>query len=87
MRRITLAVNHVIPEDSIREPEYEQMSLFTDYAAQEKEKEDREKERRLQEAMLKIKDKYGKNAILKGINFREGATGRDRNRQIGGHKS
>ena len=46
-----------------------------------------QKERRLQEAMLDIKGKYGKNAILKGTNFREGATGKDRNRQVGGHKA
>ena len=46
-----------------------------------------EKERRLQEAMLSVKKKYGKNAILKGMNFQEGATARERNKQIGGHKA
>ncbi len=86
VRRINLAVNHVIPEDPNRE-EYEQMDLFTDYAVREKEEKELEKERSIQEAMLKIKNKFGKNAILKGVNFEEGATGRERNRQVGGHKA
>ena len=74
-----------------REPDYEQLDLFTDYDAlrkkREKEEADTVKERKLQEAMLSIKGKYGKNAILKGTNFREGATGRERNQQVGGHKA
>ena len=52
-----------------------------------KAKEAEEKERRLQEAMLDIRKKYGRNMILKGMNLREGATGRERNKQIGGHRS
>ena len=63
------------------------MDLFTDYAAREKEEKKLERERSMQEAMLKIKNRYGKNAILKGVNFEEGATGRERNRQVGGHKA
>ncbi|MBO7710218.1 MAG: DNA methylase [Lachnospiraceae bacterium] len=86
VRRITIAVNHVMPEDRVPE-KYEQMDLFTDYEALEKEEKDLEKERSLQEAMLKIKNRYGKNAILKGVNFEEGATGRERNRQVGGHRA
>ena len=86
IRRITLVIGHVLPEEKAQEPVYEQMDLFTDYEALEKEEKTLEKERALQEAMLKIKNKYGKNAILKGLNFEEGATGRDRNRQVGGHK-
>ena len=66
---------------------YEQLDLFTDYAAREKDDKKLERERSMQEAMLKIKNRYGKNAILKGVNFEEGATGRDRNRQVGGHKA
>lgn len=62
--------------------EFEQMDLFTDYQALEQ-----ERERRIQEAMLDIKKKYGKNAILKGLSYQEGATGKERNRQIGGHKA
>ena len=65
--------------------EFEQMDLFTDYQALEQERE--EEERRIQEAMLDIKKKYGKNAILKGLSYQEGATGKERNRQIGGHKA
>ena len=69
----------------------EQMDLFTDYEAlEEKKKREKaafEKERRLQEAMLEIRRKYGKNAILKGTSLQEGATMRDRNQSIGGHKA
>ena len=73
------------------ENNYEQLDLFTDYSASqsllEKENEELEKERKMQEAMLEIKKKFGKNAILKGMNLQEGATAKDRNRQIGGHKA
>ena len=87
VRRIYMVVNHVMSEEKAdAEPVYEQMDLFTDYAAREKEEKALEKEHQMQEAMLKIKDKFGKNAILKGVNFLEGATGRERNRQVGGHK-
>ncbi|MBQ7536059.1 MAG: DNA methylase [Stomatobaculum sp.] len=91
VRRITIAVNHVLPENEAREEkEYVQMDLFTDYAAEERKKEQEEqalsKERALQEAMLSIRRKYGDNAILKGINLKEGATGKERNNQIGGHR-
>ena len=87
IRRINLALNHVQSRESVKEPDYVQMNLFTDYAELEKQEKKREKEHKVQEAMLKIKDKYGKNAILKGVNFEEGATGRERNRQVGGHKA
>jgi DNA polymerase V len=73
VRRVTITANHLTPEG------YEQFDLFTDPVA-------REKERRLQETMLSIKKKYGKNAILKGTNLEEGATTIERNGQIGGHK-
>ena len=67
------------------------MDLFTDYAALQKEQEEKEaslnRERRLQEAMLDIRKKYGKNAILKGANLMEGSTAMDRNKQIGGHRA
>ena len=86
VRRITITVNHVVPEGQVPQ-QYEQMDLFTDFTAREQEAKKLEKERSLQEAMLKIKSRYGKNAILKGVNFEEGATGRERNRQVGGHKA
>ena len=78
-------------EEGTKQETYEQLSLFTDYEAVEKEREKEvknlEKEKRLQQAMLDIKKKYGKNAILKGMNLEEGATAIERNRQIGGHKA
>lgn len=71
--------------------EPQQLDLFTDYEAQEKQKQEEQarldKERRLQEAQLKIKQRFGKNAILRGLNYSEGATAKDRNKQIGGHKA
>lgn len=80
VRRMSVAANHTLPEGS---PETMQLSLFE---AEEK-KEDSARERRRQEAILTIKKKYGKNAILKGLNFEEGATQRERNKQVGGHKA
>ena len=70
---------------SINDDGYDETSIYEEL---EKEKEEKAalKERKLQEAILKVKGKYGKNAILKGTNYREGATGRERNRQVGGHK-
>lgn len=92
IRRVTIAANHVIDEMAAAKTEhFEQLSLFTDYTALENEqKEENErlaKERKLQETMLSIKKKYGKNAIIKGTNLQEGATALKRNRQIGGHKA
>ena len=92
VRRITITANRVVAETLVKEKSaYEQLDLFTDYAAlqnqRQKEEEEKEKERNIQEALLSIKKRYGKNAILKGTNFCEGATAMDRNRQIGGHKA
>ena len=92
IRRVTIVANHLVDETQMKESEqFEQMDLFTDYDALEKERKEEEeqlsKERRLQEAMLSMKKKYGKNAVLKGISLQEGATAMDRNRQIGGHKA
>ena len=80
VRRITLSAYKVIPEEK---QEYRQLDLFTDYATVKKEQE---KEKKLQESLLSIKKKYGKNAILRGVSYEEGATMRERNGQIGGHK-
>ena len=88
---MTVAAARLWEEDQAREETYEQLDLFTDYEALEKERKAREerlaRERRLQEAVLSVKKKYGKNAILKGMNLQEGATAVERNRQIGGHKA
>lgn len=75
VRRVNLTANRVVPDTGTM-----QLDLFTDV-------EKLERERKLQDAVVKIKDKYGKNAVLKGTNYLEGATMRDRNLQIGGHKS
>ena len=92
VRRMYVVANHVVPSDTVKkEPIYEQMDLFTDFEELQKQKEleekKLEKEKRLQTAMLSIKQKYGKNSILHGTSYEDGATGRDRNKQIGGHKA
>lgn len=92
VRRLNLTVNHVVSETFVREHnEPQQLDLFTDYEAQarqqEAEKAALDKERRMQEAQLAIKQRFGKNAILRGLNFEEGATAKERNNQIGGHKA
>ena len=92
IRRLNLAAGKVVDEaDVVQEETYEQLDLFTDYLAlkekQEAEKKVLEKERKMQQAMLDIKKKFGKNAILKGMNLEEGATAMERNTQIGGHKA
>ena len=89
-RRITIVANNVIREEKIPKKNFQQLDLFMDYKKieqQNKEKESkRKKENNLQHAVLDIKRKYGKNAILRGMNFEEGGTMRERNKQIGGHK-
>ena len=92
IRRVSLVANHVVDEKTINEkPVFEQMSLFTDYEVidreQKEKKEALDREKRVQNAVLTIKKRYGKNAILKGMNLQEGATTLDRNNQIGGHKA
>ena len=92
VRRITLVGNRLVEEARAEaEEQYEQLELFTDTGVQEEEKKQEElrlkKERSLQEAMLSVKKKYGKNAMLKGMNLQEGATAMERNSQIGGHKA
>lgn len=93
VRRLNIVANHVIPEAEAQEKNagYVQLDLFTDYAALEKKKQQEsaelEREKKMQQAMLQIKKKFGKNAILKGMNLEEGATAKDRNAQIGGHKA
>ena len=91
IRRLSISANKLLDEANAPKEEAEQLDLFTDYAAKEhQEQEDRAahaRERKLQEAMLDIKKKYGKNAILKGMNLEEGATARERNQTIGGHQA
>lgn len=92
VRRMYITAERVVPEESVDDsPVPEQLTFFEDYEEKERkralENEALEKERRVQDALIGIKHKYGKNSILKGMNFKEGATAKDRNKQIGGHKA
>lgn len=93
VRRIYIAANHVVDEGSANKKEegFEQLTLFTDYSKEQQKREEEkallEKEKRIQQAVINIKKKYGKNAILKGMNLEKGAMTIERNRQIGGHKA
>ena len=87
-RRITISANNVINEEQAeKENTFEQIDLFTDYHELEKKHDEEKKERNLQRSILDIKKKYGKNAILKGMNFEDGGTTIERNEQVGGHKA
>ena len=88
VRKITIGANHVLHESDVPPaPEQEQLDLFVDYEALEKQKavEDAEqaKERRLQDALLDIKKRFGKNAVLKAMSLQDGATAKERNKQVG----
>ncbi len=92
IRRINVTANHIIRENEVKDDnQYEQMSLFTDYDIAEKEKEAEEellsREKKMQRAILDVKKRYGKNALLRGVDLEEGATTISRNKQIGGHKA
>ena len=93
IRRLNIVANHVLPEGDAPKKNngYEQLDIFTDYVVLEKqeaqERAELEREKKMQQAMLTIKKRFGKNAILKGMNLEEGATAKDRNAQIGGHKA
>ena len=93
VRRVTVTANHVIREKDIpkQEDSPEQFDLFADYETIRQEREqaakEEKKEKSLQHAMIAIKHKFGKNAILKGANLQEGAMTMERNQQLGGHKA
>ncbi len=96
VRRISITANHIVAETVIEEettqvPPQPQLDLFIDYEKQEQERLEKEgqrtRERKMQEALIHIKKKFGKNSILKGLNYAEGATAKERNQQIGGHKA
>ena len=87
-RRIYVVANNVIDEETAKKEQlYEQINLFSDYKKKEEEKKNEKEEKELQKAMIDIKNRYGKNAILKGMNLQEAGTTKDRNNQIGGHHS
>ena len=89
IRRLSISANRLLEEGKAPKQEAEQLDLFTDYAAREKQAQADEaahaRKRKIQETMLGIKKKYGKNAVLKGMNLEDGATARERNQTIGGH--
>ena len=86
-RRINITATDVVNEEDYKNiKEYEQMDMFVDYNELEKQRLKEKSEKSLQKAVINIKSKYGKNAILKGMNFIEGGTTIERNGQIGGHK-
>jgi len=92
VKRIYITANHVLPESSVQAlPVMEQLTIFSDTQTADhqsaKEQDRLRREKQMQKAVLTIRKKYGKNAILKGMNFTEGATAKERNMQIGGHKA
>ncbi|WP_312832970.1 Y-family DNA polymerase [Sedimentibacter saalensis] len=92
IRRVNITANHVVDEAAVQKTDNnEQLDLFTDYETEQANKAYEEaelaREKKMQKAILQIKKKYGKNAILKGMNLEEGATTMERNEQIGGHKA
>lgn len=92
IRRMYISVNNLVTEGDVKNTAAsEQLSFFVDYEKLEREREEEaaalEKEKQMQTAIIDIKKKYGKNAILKGMNLEEGATAKDRNAQIGGYKA
>lgn len=87
VRRITIAAEHITSEDSLVDTEPEQLDLFTDYNRLERERRLLSREKELQRAVVKIKKRYGKNSILKGMNFEDGGKTIERNAQVGGHRA
>ena len=86
VRRINITANNVVNENSVKEDTYEQIDLFVDYNELNRKRKKEKDEKEIQKAMLDIKSKYGKNAILKGMNLQKEGTTIERNSQIGGHK-
>ena len=86
VRRINITANNVINVSEVKETQYEQIDLFIDYNEIKKNRKRELAEREIQKAMIDIKSKYGKNAILKGMNLQKEGTTIERNSQIGGHK-
>lgn len=92
VRRVTISANRVVSESSVSiSAPMEQMDLFTDYEELERKKKAEqaalEREKKAQKAIIALRKKFGKNAVLKGMNLQEGATTKDRNEQVGGHKA
>lgn len=88
VRRVNITANNVVNVlNAQKENTFEQIDLFTDYKQKEKIDKQEKKENNLQKAMINIKSRYGKNAIIKGMNLQEAGTTIERNSQVGGHKA
>ena len=95
IRRLNLTACHVVPEEETKQEEgFRQLELFSDWGKEEaqgdkrqREEAEKEREKKMQKAVLEIQKKFGKNAVLKGMSLQEGATARERNGQIGGHRA
>lgn len=88
VRRMSVTANHLLSEaEAVRRTAGTQLDLFTDQQAETARQVSLERERRMQRALVSIRKRYGKNAILKGMSYEEGATARERNGQIGGHRA
>ena len=92
VRKITISINNLVKSDEIKNnTQYEQFNIFDDYSnydnIKQKEKDMEEKDNLIGQTIIKLKHKYGKNAVLKGMNLSDGATTISRNNQIGGHKA
>lgn len=87
VRRIYVTAGRVCNAEDAPQAAYEQLDLFADPAAQREQQAQLARERRMQQTVAAIQEKYGKNAILKGMNYQDGATMRQRNGQIGGHRA
>lgn len=87
VRRINLAAHHILPETALPPKKYVQLDLFSNSDKEKDARQNTSRERKQQEVMLKIRQRYGKNSLLKGMNFEDGATARERNQQIGGHRA
>ena len=87
-RRMTIAANHLLSEEEVKQTAAaEQLTLFDDPESITRNADNEEREKRMQKAMINIKKRFGPNAILKGTSFQDGATAKERNESIGGHKA
>lgn len=88
VRRINVTANNVVNEEKAEKSKsFDQLDLFGNYQVKEKQLESEKTEKKLQKAMINIKNRYGKNAIIKGMNLQEAGTTIERNAQVGGHKA
>ena len=88
VRRINVTANNVVNEEKAEKSKsFDQLDLFGNYQVKEKQLESEKTEKKLQKAMINIKNRYGKNAIIKGMNLQEAGTTIERNAQVGGHRA